>query len=489
MQAARDRADQHGIFFVVWPEEKSQESQVTLPSPQHPQEHNSSLMETAASSSSSQDTSTISRDASTSRRYTDSISPPIQSPESEYLYLSSKQHAVPSPAAVDPLKSYSPMQPFRTGTTGHQMIALPAPAIVSLAAESQQVLLATEQPTSILNHPPEQRDHSILFSPAHKQLLQMNSPLLTGVPTVPQRQDVENLRKIGYFAEQAALNLQNILQTTHKYQPVSKLTSHSNPEIDQQSDSNSLSSPAAKRFCPSNTVIPGACLECEVKMAEIQILRKKIHTLQEQVNSRTDRVFPSPLLTSASMESPRVQQVTVKQERTRLPLHLPTHHPETPFPVEPQTTNARGRKSLDKQSPAPLHTPPMENQSVANGNELSELVSGSGVFVLTQSLMEARKDARSGTQLARKLMDVFWDKDTLAKSTLTPRSKFQYQQLDPKIIKAIEVFCLQYDSSVHSKDIHATMTDKCCQARSRIRTLNPESLTESTKTQNGPFHS
>ncbi len=199
MQAARDRADQHGIFFVVWPEEKSQESQATLPSPQHPQDINSSssLMETAASSSSSQDTSTASRDASTSRRYTDSISPPMQSPESEYLYLSSKQHA-PSPAAVDPLKPYSPMQPFRAGTTGHQMIALPAPAIVSLAAESQQVLLATDQPNSIIsNHPPEQRDHSILFSPAHKQLLQMNGPLLTGVPTVPQRQDVENLRKIG----------------------------------------------------------------------------------------------------------------------------------------------------------------------------------------------------------------------------------------------------------------------------------------------------
>ena len=69
---------------------------------------------------------------------------------------------------------------------------------------------------------------------------------------------------------------------------------------------------------------------------------------------------------------------------------------------------------------------------------MSELVSGSGVYILTQSLMEARKDARSGTQLARKLMDIFWDKDTLAKSTLTPRSKFQYQQLDPKIIKAIE---------------------------------------------------
>ena len=69
---------------------------------------------------------------------------------------------------------------------------------------------------------------------------------------------------------------------------------------------------------------------------------------------------------------------------------------------------------------------------------MSELVSGSGVYILTQSLMEARMGARSGTQLARKLMDKFWDKVTLAKSTLGPHSKLQYQQLDPKIIKAIE---------------------------------------------------
>ncbi len=52
-----------------------------------------------------------------------------------------------------------------------------------------------------------------------------------------------------------------------------------------------------------------------MKMAEIQILRKKIHSLQEQVsllNSRTERVFPSPLLSSTSMESTRVRQATAK---------------------------------------------------------------------------------------------------------------------------------------------------------------------------------
>ncbi len=50
------------------------------------------------------------------------------------------------------------------------------------------------------------------------------------------------------------------------------------------------------------------------------------------------------------------------------------------------------------------------------------------------------------------------------------------------------VYCLQYDSNVHSKDIHATMTDKCCQARSRIRTHNPDSLIEVSKNaQNAPF--
>lgn len=79
-------------------------------------------------------------------------------------------------------------------------------------------------------------------------------------------------------------------------------------------------------------------------------------------------------------------------------------------------------------------TAPVDHQP----GEAVELVSGSGVYILSYRLEESRREAKTGTQLARKLMDCFWDKDTLAKSTLTPRSKFQYQQLDPKIIKAIE---------------------------------------------------
>lgn len=75
-------------------------------------------------------------------------------------------------------------------------------------------------------------------------------------------------------------------------------------------------------------------------------------------------------------------------------------------------------------------------QSITNGSV--ELVTGSGVYISSSRLEETLRDAKTGTQLARKLMDAFWDKSTLARSTLSARSKFQYQQLDRKIITAIE---------------------------------------------------
>lgn len=77
-------------------------------------------------------------------------------------------------------------------------------------------------------------------------------------------------------------------------------------------------------------------------------------------------------------------------------------------------------------------------QGTSSKHEFVELVSGSGVYIPAYKLEDATRDAKTGTQLARKLMDAFWDKDTLARSTLTPRSKFQYQQLDPTVIKSIE---------------------------------------------------
>ena len=50
-------------------------------------------------------------------------------------------------------------------------------------------------------------------------------------------------------------------------------------------------------------------------MAEIQILRKKISALQDQVtalSSRPGQLFPSPLLTTATIEPPRIQHTTLK---------------------------------------------------------------------------------------------------------------------------------------------------------------------------------
>ena len=67
-----------------------------------------------------------------------------------------------------------------------------------------------------------------------------------------------------------------------------------------------------------------------------------------------------------------------------------------------------------------------------------ELIVGSGVYVTLARLEEARREAKNGTQLARKLMDAFWDRDTLARSSLSSKSKFQYQQLDPNVINTIE---------------------------------------------------
>ena len=75
---------------------------------------------------------------------------------------------------------------------------------------------------------------------------------------------------------------------------------------------------------------------------------------------------------------------------------------------------------------------------VVDTGEMVELTEASGVYISSSKLEEARKEAKSGTQLARKLMDAFWDKPTLARSSVSARSKFQYQQLDPVIVAAIE---------------------------------------------------
>ena len=71
-----------------------------------------------------------------------------------------------------------------------------------------------------------------------------------------------------------------------------------------------------------------------------------------------------------------------------------------------------------------------------------ELIASTGVYVTLPQLEEACREAKNGTQLARKLMEAFWDRETLARSSLSSKSKYQYQQLDPNVISAIEgIYC------------------------------------------------
>lgn len=35
------------------------------------------------------------------------------------------------------------------------------------------------------------------------------------------------------------------------------------------------------------------------------------------------------------------------------------------------------------------------------------------------------------------------------------------------LLSLVAAYCLNFDSNTHSRDLHACMTDKCCQARSR----------------------
>ena len=79
-----------------------------------------------------------------------------------------------------------------------------------------------------------------------------------------------------------------------------------------------------------------------------------------------------------------------------------------------------------------------------------ELVPGSGVYIMQNQLDDALRHNKSGVQLAKKLMESFWDKATLAKSTQTAKSKLNYQQLNPNIMEAIE--------SMHSSDLSFSLS-------------------------------
>ena len=81
-----------------------------------------------------------------------------------------------------------------------------------------------------------------------------------------------------------------------------------------------------------------------------------------------------------------------------------------------------------------------------------ELIPGTNVFISTSKLQQILSVVKTGKQLARKLMSVYWDRMTLARSTLSASSQ-HYEQLDPNTISAIKSNdYMQYNSYLFSTD-------------------------------------
>lgn len=140
------------------------------------------------------------------------------------------------------------------------------------------------------------------------------------------------------------------------------------------------------------------------------------------------------------------------------------------------------------------------------GEDKIELLPGSNVFVSASRLQQILATVKTGKQLSRKLMSIYWDRATLAKSTLSASSQ-HYEQLDPTIVTAIKcrcynsyvcykmfplhalshqwswcncqtlnilsislsvfhvAYCVLFDNTARKSEIHSTMIDKCVQAR------------------------
>ena len=77
-----------------------------------------------------------------------------------------------------------------------------------------------------------------------------------------------------------------------------------------------------------------------------------------------------------------------------------------------------------------------EAGSTAGGNEKVRLVPGYDVFISTSDLNACNDDRGSATRLLRNLMDVFFDKSTLAKSSINGTGRIT-NTLDKHVISAL----------------------------------------------------
>jgi hypothetical protein len=74
--------------------------------------------------------------------------------------------------------------------------------------------------------------------------------------------------------------------------------------------------------------------------------------------------------------------------------------------------------------------------SSSSGNEKVRLVPGYDVFISTSDLNACNDDRGSATRLLRNLMDVFFDKSTLAKSSINGTGRIT-NTLDKHVISAL----------------------------------------------------
>ena len=82
-------------------------------------------------------------------------------------------------------------------------------------------------------------------------------------------------------------------------------------------------------------------------------------------------------------------------------------------------------------------SPQVAGNVQAQDDDKIELVPGTNLFISATRLQQILSTVKTGKQLARKLMSVFWDRNTLARSTLSASSQ-HYEQLDPSTVSAIK---------------------------------------------------
>jgi hypothetical protein len=104
----------------------------------------------------------------------------------------------------------------------------------------------------------------------------------------------------------------------------------------------------------------------------------------------------------------------------------------------------------------------------ASGNEKILLVPGFDVYISANDLNACNDDRGSATRLLRNLMDVFFDKSTLAKSSINGTGRIT-NTLDKHIISSLFAYVKNRYQEVPHSQLTRAATDKCVQTRRNFR--------------------